>query len=252
MAKAATFILDNVSGLFELAKASQWGEITEQSFSRGDFGMKWDPVMAINANAARLSNRMAEMGINVVWIAHVAPDYMNMGPDPENPKRQLKRLLGWDIQAPGSGPEAIRQPFDECYHLVTRPNEAGTQPQRILHVNEHMFQGAAFKAKSRFKAKGPILGLKMDDGYGQILKNLPDQSEVPRKFIICGEAGAGKTTLAFSFPQPIVALDMYGGCDVAAKGKDALVIKPKDADEVYKVLLKVSKGQDLDQLRVAA
>ena len=242
--KPATLIVDNLSGLFELAKASLWGEITETSFSKGDFGMKWDPVMAINANAARLSVRIAQKGINVIWVAHVSPDYMDMGPDPEQPKRRLKRLLGWDIDCPGSGAESIKRPFDECWHLITRPNESGSQPQRVLHVNEHIYEGARFKSKSRKGVKGPIIPLQKGKGWEQAMAALPPGVEQPRMILICGEAGAGKTDFAFSAPQPIVAIDMYGGCDEAARGKEAKVIKPTHADEVYKTLLKVEKGVD--------
>ena len=238
--KPRTVSLDNLTGLFDMLKGEQMGEITETRTTKGDWGLKWNELMGKYGDFVKLSRRIADVqGLNSILVGHIVGNYLNLGIDEKgNPQ---KKLIGWKVDVAGTGAEDILVPFDEVYNLVTIPNAAGTKPQRKLITQPHEINDYPFEAKSRKGITGPI----MEPTYEKILKALPAGKDKPLKFLLVGRAGSGKSTLVDTWETPIVHIDLLGGCDEFAKGPDRLVLKPQSSQELYKIMLKLAKTGEI-------
>lgn len=237
--RPATVVFDTASGFMELGKAQQYGEITENSFSKGEWGLKWNNLMGSFSSVCRLGQRIAAQGTHFIMTGHTVPNYLFMGTDPDT-KMAMKKLVGFKVDIPGSGAEDILRPFDEAYHLVAVANDGGAMAPRKLFTGPHLYEGYPFAAKSRKGIRGPI----MNPTYEGLIKALPAGRAEPRSWLIVGLAGVGKTMLSSTWPGSKLWLDMEGGCADYAKEGD-VVVQPKDVGEVIKWLLKVEKGQPL-------
>ena len=238
MAKLATLSFDNITGFFEMAKGEQMGEINDNRSTKGDWGLKWNSLMGGWDDMVKLCNQIADVqGITVIMIGHIVGNYLNLGVDEKgNPQ---KKLIGWKVDVPGMGADTVLVPFDEVYNLVTQPTLTGSAPARKLITQPHLIEDYPFDAKSRkgIGSQGAITS----PTYEKIVKSLPAGRTMPVKFLFVGRPGAGKSTLANTFPTPICHIDIQGGCDEFAKEKDRIVVKPTSVAELYKLLLKVRR-----------
>lgn len=230
----------------ELGKREQWGEITENSFQKGEWGLKWNSLMGSFSSACRLLQRIAANGTLCVMTGHTVPNYLFMGTDPDS-KQAMKKLVGFKTDIPGNGSEDILRPFDEVHHLVALANEGGATAARKLFTGPHLYEGYPFNAKSRKGVKGPI----MNPTFEAILKAVPPGVKPPKSLLFVGLAGVGKSKLASTVPGPRLWLDMEGGADDYVQPGD-IHVKPTSVGEVIRWLLKVEKGMDLEPMKAAA
>jgi hypothetical protein len=257
MPKLATLVWDGWSGFMDLCKQEQQPAIDEESAekrTRGNWGLDYNLLGGRAEHMFRLLEALrVRFGISIVVIGHSAPDYTYYTKiDRSGAETQERRQVAWKVDVPGQLDERILRPWDEVYHLQTRPNEAGKPPKRLLFTERHMYQGYAFPSKTREGVPGPI-EIPPEQGYATILKALPKGVRMPTRIMFVGEAGSGKTTLANSWPAPRLFVDMWGGCDKVGRVDGTLVETPADIQECYQILLKLkAKGGEYEPRKAAA
>lgn len=192
----ATVLIDSITTYFTMGKSDQHPAGASIASRPGDWGkLDWGQLIGqwqdIVAKGVELTEKH---GINFVVVGHIKADYVTVGRAPDG--LAIKKLLGWTLEVPGNGDNDILVPFDETY-LLQEQVGGGVQ----LHARKTMFDGYAFKAKSRYGVASPLAGTREKPlSYDAIIAALPTQSPRPRKFALVGEPGVGKTRLAFTFP----------------------------------------------------
>ena len=237
MGKIRTLVFDNLTGFFELAKRAQLGDPDAGRETKGDWGLQWNKLMGQFSDVVRECYKFSIAGPEniAIIVAHIVPEYLFVGHDEKG--NVVKKLLGWKADVPGSGADEVLVPFQEVYHLMALPTEAGTVPIRKLMTQKHLYNGFPIKAKSRKGIKGPIV----NPSYDAIIKGLPQGADHPKQFLILGEPGVGKSTLANMFPGPRHFIDLWGGCDEQAKAADTTVSTPETLADMYQTLVKIRK-----------
>jgi len=243
--KIATVVWDSWSGFMDLAKAEQQPEIDESAAdkgTRGNWGFDYNKLGGRAEHMFRLLESLRQRhGIAIVTVGHSAPDYLYFTKISRGGEEtQERKQVGWKVDLPGQLDERILRPWDEVYHLQTRPNEAGKPPLRLLFTEKHLYQGFQFPAKTREGVQGPV----SNPTYASIVKALPAGGVMPTRVLLVGEAGSGKTTLANTWPGPRLFIDMWGGCERVARGSESHCFAPASIEQCYQVLLKLrNKGE---------
>lgn len=248
MAKITTLVWDGWSGFMDLCKAEQQPEPDADSATtksvRGNWGFDYNKLGGRSEHMFRLLESLRQRyNINIVTIAHSAPDYLYFTKlSRSGEETQERKQVGWKVDMPGQLDERILRPWDEVYHLQTRPNEAGKPPIRMLFTEKHLFQGFQFPAKTREGVTGPVT----NPTYESIVKAIPAGGKMPNRILLVGEAGSGKTTLANTWPGERLFVDMWGGCERVGRAQGTHVFTPATIEQCYQVLLKLKVKGEFD------
>src|ERR1051326_7903554 len=224
-----------------MAVREQMPDPAREKTTTGEFGLQWNKLMGQFAQVIGLVNdihdRYADM--NVIAIGHLEPSFIGKGEERE--------MVGWQIAIPGRKADAALVPYDEVYYLNTIPTAIGGVPMRKLIAQNVLIEGYPFKAKTRMGIGSPI-GPNPTPTWQAVLASLPAGRPAPRRVLLVGDAGAGKTTFAATLPAPVGFIDIWGGTQVVTLKEGVHAVCPRSVDKVFKVMLKLRANPTVEAL----